>query len=50
MRSADADQWKEACQYEMDALAKNGTWELIDLPPNQKAVKSKWVFKIKANG
>ena len=22
MRSADADQWKEVCQYEMDALAK----------------------------
>ena len=32
MRSADADQWREVCQYEMDALAKNGTWELLDLP------------------
>ena len=50
MRSADADQWKEACQYEMDALARNGTWELMDLPPSRKAVKSKWVFKLKADG
>ena len=50
MRSADADQWTDACQYEMDALAKNGTWELMDLPPNRKAVKSKWVFKLKADG
>ena len=50
MRSADADQWSDACQYEMDALAKNGTWELVDLPPARKAVKSKWVFKLKADG
>jgi hypothetical protein len=34
----------------MDALAKNGTWELVDLPPGCKAVKSKWVFKCKADG
>jgi hypothetical protein len=50
MRSADADQWSEACQYEIDMLAKNGTWELVDLPPGHKAVKSKWVFKLKADG
>ena len=50
MRSAAADEWTEACQYEMDVLAKNGTWELVDLPPNRKAVKSKWVFKLKADG
>ena len=40
MRSVDAGEWTTACQYEMDALAKNGTWELVDLPPNRKAVKS----------
>jgi hypothetical protein len=50
MRSASADQWSEVCQYEIDALAKNGTWELVDLPSGHKAVKSKWVFKLKADG
>jgi len=50
MRSEDSDQWSEACQYEMDALAKNGTWELVDLLPSHRAVKSKWVFKLKADG
>jgi hypothetical protein len=50
MRSADADKWTEACQYKMDTLAKNQTWELSDLPPNRRAVKSKWVFKLKADG
>ena len=50
MRSAAAEEWTQVCQYEMDALAKNGTWELVDLLPNKKAVKSKWVFKLKADG
>jgi hypothetical protein len=47
MKSALGDKWQEACQYEMEALAKNDTWELVDLPPGRKAVKSKWVFKRK---
>ena len=34
----------------MAALAKNETWTLVDLPPGRKAVKSKWVFKLKADG
>ena len=41
MRSANADQWVEACQYEMDALHKNDTWELVNLPAGYKAVKLK---------
>ena len=50
MESEFANEWREACQYEMDALAKNGTWRLVDLPAGRKAVKSKWVFKRKADG
>jgi hypothetical protein len=47
MESEYTDEWKEACQYEIDALAKNGTWTLVDLPAGCKAIKSKWVFKLK---
>ena len=50
MRLADADQWSVAYQYEIDVLSTSGTWELVDLLPNRKAVKSKWVFKLKMNG
>jgi hypothetical protein len=50
MRSENADEWTEACQYEIDALSKNATWDLVDLPAGRKAVKSKWVFKLKADG
>ena len=49
MRLVDADQWSVVCQYEIDALSASGTWELVDLLPNRKAVKSKWVFKLKMN-
>ena len=50
MHSNEAGEWMEACQYEIDALAKNGTWELVNLPHGQKAVNSKWVFKLKSDG
>ena len=49
MKLVFANEWREACQYEIDALAKNGTWTLVDLPAGQKAIKSKWVFKRKAD-
>jgi Reverse transcriptase (RNA-dependent DNA polymerase) len=46
MGSNYADEWLSACQYEIDALAENGTRDLvIDLPAGRKAVKSQWVFK-----
>ena len=50
MASDFAEEWSEACRYEIDALAKNGTWSLVDLLAGRKAVKSKWVFKRKADG
>lgn len=33
--------------YELEALGINGTWELIDLPPNVKPIGNKWFYKIK---
>ena len=50
LKSKDVDEWQKACQYEIDALHKNDTWELVNLPAGHKAVKSKWVFKLKADG
>ena len=44
-----ADNWQAACQYEMDAMAKNKVWVLVYLPPGRKAVKSRWVFRCKVD-
>jgi hypothetical protein len=32
---------------EMDAVEKNRTWELADLPRGHSAITLKWVFKLK---
>ncbi|GKE15668.1 ribonuclease H-like domain-containing protein [Tanacetum coccineum] len=37
----------DAMNSEMDALYRNNTWKLADLPKGRKAIGSKWVFKIK---
>ncbi len=50
MESDSAQDWVDACQYEMDALDKLKVWCLEPLPKGRKAVKSKWVFKKKADG
>lgn len=39
--------WVEAMNQELDALEKNHTWDVTSLPPNRKAIGSKWVFKTK---
>lgn len=41
--------WLAAMQDELQALTKNKTWDLVPLPPNRKAIGSKWVYKIKQN-
>jgi hypothetical protein len=39
--------WRAAMQSEMDAVEKNCTWELADLPRGHSAITLKWVFKLK---
>ena len=34
-------------KVEMEALAKNNTWELVKLPKGIKPIGSKWVFSMK---
>ncbi|XP_014633436.1 CSC1-like protein At1g69450 [Glycine soja] len=36
-------------QSEYDALIKNGTWTLVDLPSHKMAIGCKWVFGLKQN-
>ncbi|KAG8959896.1 hypothetical protein FRC05_007218 [Tulasnella sp. 425] len=47
MSRSDADKWLEAAETEVEALRRNGTWELVELPPGRKPIGSRWVFLIK---
>ena len=41
--------WKAAMQEEIDSIHSNNTWTLVDLPPNKKAISSRWVYKVKTS-
>ena len=39
--------WYNAMKDEMDSMASNGVWDLVELPNGVKAIGCKWVFKTK---
>ncbi|GJV03027.1 ribonuclease H-like domain-containing protein [Tanacetum coccineum] len=39
--------WTDVMNKEMDALLRNDTWDIVDLPKDRKVIGSKWIFKIK---
>ena len=34
-------------EEEMESMKVNHVWDLVDLPPNRKAIRNKWVLRIK---
>lgn len=34
-------------QAEIESFNSNQTWSLVPLPPNKKAISSRWVYKVK---
>jgi len=47
MKSPYAARWRQATDSEFNSLLANGTWDLVELPPNRKAITGKWIFKVK---
>jgi hypothetical protein len=45
----EAIEWKKATDAESTQLLNFGTWTLVPLPEGRKAIKSRWVFRIKRN-
>ncbi len=41
--------WDKAMDEEMATLDANMTWELVPLPEGKKAIRCKWVYKVKHN-
>ncbi|GMI95462.1 cysteine-rich RLK (RECEPTOR-like protein kinase) 8 [Hibiscus trionum] len=44
-----SDHWRRAAQEEYDALIRNNTWSIVELPDDRRAVQCKWIFKVKRN-
>ncbi|GJR20718.1 putative RNA-directed DNA polymerase [Tanacetum coccineum] len=40
-------EWFEAMEEEMNSLYENNTFELVKLPKGKRALKNKWVYKLK---
>ena len=43
-------QWIESMEAEIKSLNDQKVWELVDLPPNQKPIKCRWVYDVKSDG
>ncbi|GKA15061.1 zinc finger, CCHC-type containing protein [Tanacetum coccineum] len=43
------DKWLEAMNTKMQSMKDNQVWWLVDLPPNGRTVRKKWLFKKKTD-
>ncbi|RVW67331.1 Retrovirus-related Pol polyprotein from transposon TNT 1-94 [Vitis vinifera] len=43
----ESNLWYDAMKDEMNSMASNGVWNLVELPNGAKAIGCKWVFKTK---
>ena len=41
-------EWYNAMQVEMKSLHENHTFDVVKLPKGKRAVKNKWVFRLKS--
>lgn len=41
--------WCDAMLVELNALERNNTWQIVQLPAGQSVVTCKWLFKLKFN-
>ena len=39
--------WKQAMKEKIDALIRQGTWELVLPPPQANIIGCQWIYKIK---
>ncbi|GJY77889.1 retrotransposon protein, putative, ty1-copia subclass [Tanacetum coccineum] len=45
----ESDKWLDAMNAKMQSMKDNQVWCVVDLPPNGRTVRSKWLFKKKTD-
>ncbi|CAA7035581.1 unnamed protein product [Microthlaspi erraticum] len=45
----NSNEWNDAVGEELESMKENHVWDLVDLPPERRAIGNKWIFKIKRN-
>ena len=48
-KAIKSEKWRKTMDVEMEAIKRNNTWELAELPKGAKKVGVKWVYKTKLN-
>ncbi|KAL0361772.1 UNVERIFIED_CONTAM: Retrovirus-related Pol polyprotein from transposon RE2 [Sesamum radiatum] len=46
-QASSQKEWQQAMREELNALDKNETWDLVDLPKGKRPIGCKWVFRVK---
>lgn len=46
-QASKKNEWIRAMEQKLEAIERNKTWKLTELPPGRKAIDLKWVFKLK---
>ncbi|KAL4324380.1 hypothetical protein GQ457_11G032480 [Hibiscus cannabinus] len=49
MEDDHKEEWLKAMQEEMQSLHENQTYDLVELPKGRRALKNKWVYKLKTD-
>jgi hypothetical protein len=50
MPKNEREEWKKACNEELESLRRRQVFELTELPQGRKAVRNRWVFDLKTDG
>ncbi|MCH88612.1 CCHC-type integrase-like protein, partial [Trifolium medium] len=45
--ASKCEEWRQTTKEEIDAIERNHTWDLVNLPTNKKPIMVKWIYRLK---